>query len=152
MGALFQAATMNSPSMSTSSPPDISLTRHHSNPNISSILNPMPPLVRRASGHPENMYPSDPMDMTTTSGGRQNSLDAFFDLARITTQANSSGSDEGQDSLGDAEVDFEALWQWPSGNGGMTPGGGIFGSVSGVNMEATTENSVPLFGMDFGSG
>ena len=51
---------------------------------------------------------------------RSNSMDTFFDLARV-----SSNSVDGNDSLGENEIDFETLWQWPNSHGaGLTPGGG----------------------------
>jgi hypothetical protein len=46
-------------------------------------------------------------------------MDTFFDLARV-----SSNSVDGNDSLGENEIDFETLWQWPNSNStGLTPGG-----------------------------
>ena len=53
---------------------------------------------------------------------RDDSLDAFLDLARVSS--NPSGSNDGTDShsAGDAEIDFEMLWQWPNSNSGLTPG------------------------------
>ena len=46
-------------------------------------------------------------------------MDTFFDLARV-----SSNSVDGNDSIGENEIDFETLWQWPASNStGLTPGG-----------------------------
>lgn len=56
----------------------------------------------------------------TTMRQRQNSMDTFFDLARVP-----SNSIESSDSLGENEIDFETLWQWPNSNSaGLTPVGG----------------------------
>ena len=56
---------------------------------------------------------------------RRHSMDAFFDLARVSSYPNSGGSNDGNDphSAGDAEIDFEMLWQLPNSYGsGITPG------------------------------
>lgn len=88
------------------------------------------------------------------------SLDAFFDLARVTSH-HSSGASE-HDSLGEnAEIDFETLWQWPNSTStGLTPGiglgmgmganGGILGGGEmdggGMDVQGIAESNAPLFG------
>ncbi len=100
---------------------------------------------------------------------RQNSLDAFFDLARVSSYPNSTGSGQDNESLGDAEIDFESLWQWPNSNGmtGLTPGLGSgmgltsasgmaaqgpaqAGEVNGIDVQGISDSSVPLFGTTSG--
>jgi hypothetical protein len=96
---------------------------------------------------------------------RHNSLDAFFDLARASSHPHSTGSVHDSDSLGDAEIDFESLWQWPSSNGltGLTPGLGpglgltstlgpgqssVLAAVpNGIDIQGISDSSVPLFAM-----
>ena len=96
---------------------------------------------------------------------RHNSLDTFFDLGRVSNYPHSAGSIHDSDSLGDAEIDFESLWQWPSSNGltGLTPGlGPGMGLTSmaglgqssvqaamgnGIDVQGISDSSVPLFAM-----
>lgn len=112
----------------TAGPPD-PIGRHGSNPNVSPP-NQLNSLNRPSSssndpingdslnnGHHQDMnIGASPNSMR----GRQNSLDTFLDLARV-----SSNSGEPNDSFGGDEIDFESLWQWPNSNGtGLTPGPG----------------------------
>lgn len=65
---------------------------------------------------------------------RRNSMDAFFDLARVSSNPNSGGGNDSNDShsAGDAEIDFEMLWQWPNTHSsGITPG-----ASSGIGFTA----------------
>jgi hypothetical protein len=102
---------------------------------------------------------------------RNHSLDAFFDLARVPGYSHSAGSVHDSDSLGDAEIDFESLWQWPNSNGltgltpGLGPGMGLSSTVpmgqssvpaggNGLDVQGISDSSVPLFHMsngDFGT-
>jgi hypothetical protein len=67
-----------------------------------------------SAGIPASIAPSP-----KTANQRQNSMDTFFDLARV-----SSNSVDGSDSIGENEIDFETLWQWPASHStGLTPGG-----------------------------
>jgi len=80
--------------------------------------------------------------------------------------SNSAGSNDGNDSLGgDAEIDFESLWQWPNSNStgltpsagsviGLTPGGSIglvgIGPPAGggmIDVHGVSNSTVPLYGM-----
>ena len=79
--------------------------------------------------------------------------------------SNSAGSNDGNDSLGgDAEIDFESLWQWPNSNStgltpgagsgiGLTPGGsiGLVGAgqpTSGtIDVRGVNDSTVPLYRM-----
>ena len=97
---------------------------------------------------------------------RHNSFDTFYDLARVPSNPNSGTSNDGNDSGGgDAEIDFESLWQWPNSNGtGLTPGGlaitpggsiGIIGTMQPaftgmVDVQEISDSSVPLFGLTTG--
>ncbi|KAH8791387.1 fungal-specific transcription factor domain-containing protein [Hyaloscypha finlandica] len=120
-----------------------------------------PPMQRNSSSSNETLSPGDP-DMMAF---RHNSLDAFFDLARASSHPHSTGSVHDSDSLGDAEIDFESLWQWPSSNGltGLTPGLGpglgltstlgpgqnsVLAAVpNGIDIQGISDSSVPLFAM-----
>jgi hypothetical protein len=120
-----------------------------------------PPMQRNSSSSNETLSPGDP-DMMAF---RHNSLDAFFDLARTSSHPHSTGSVHDSDSLGDAEIDFESLWQWPSSNGltGLTPGLGpglgltstlgpgqssVLAAVpNGIDIQGISDSSVPLFAM-----
>ena len=80
---------------------------------------------------------------------RQNSLDNFFDLARVSSNHTSDSND----SVGaDAEIDFESLWQWPSTGlipGELTPGGGISiidGGQAGMGGVMNVQGAAPVFG------
>ncbi|KAG4436349.1 hypothetical protein IFR05_008170 [Cadophora sp. M221] len=88
---------------------------------------------------------------------RQNSIDAFFDLARVSSHPNSGASNDGNESLNNDEIDFEALWHFPQTNSGVaTPGiisgmtpGGILGGTQ-LNMhevQGISDSHVPLFGL-----
>lgn len=94
---------------------------------------------------------------------RQNSIDAFFDLARLSSHSNSGTSNDGNDSLTNDEIDFEALWHFPTNSAVATPGvissmtpGGILGG-SQLNMhdiQGISDSYVPLYGLtntDYGS-
>lgn len=98
------------------------------------------------------------------------SPDTFFDLSRLTNHSHhhsgaSTDGNESHNSAGDAEIDFEMLWQWPNSNGtpgiAFTPGGsvGILGggpahntgiNVSHVDIQGISDSSVPLYGMSNG--
>lgn len=108
------------------SPPD-PIGRHDSNPSTSphrslTSLNHPPPSPnnpKNGNGVSNNNHQDRNAGPSPNSTKRQNSLDTFFDLARVT-----SSSVDGHDSLGGDEIDFEMLWQWPNSNGtGLTPGG-----------------------------
>jgi hypothetical protein len=116
--------------------------------------------------------PTHQHSISTTSNSqdamssRQNSLDTFYDLARVPSHPKSGTSNDGNDSGGgDAEIDFESLWQWPNSNGtGLTPGGiaitpgGSIGIVGGMqpafstmnDVQGISDSSVPLFGLSTG--
>ncbi|KAF8863741.1 hypothetical protein BDZ45DRAFT_583241 [Acephala macrosclerotiorum] len=163
MGSLFTGNGPFSPATRTTaggpSNAESGLSRHNSNSSRSPLARP----ERRTSSHPNVSFPNtmngDPL------ASRNNSLDAFLDLSRVNSHPNSH---DGNDSLGDAEIDFEALWQWPNSNGtGLTPGvgtgvgsgsgGGMMGGngnlggmvgVGGVDVQGISDSSVPLFGMN----
>jgi hypothetical protein len=139
------------------------LNQHSSNPTTSS---PLPINVNSPTATHSGSSSSNPQDRPRAS--RDNSLDAFFDLARVSSNHNSGASNDGNDShsAGDAEIDFEMLWQWPSSNAsGLTPGagsgigftpGGNIGIIAGTNqnglggqvdIQGISESSVPLFGI-----
>jgi len=157
---LFQGTRTFAPE-NPSAPPvaDPVICRHNSNPSISPAQ--PPTTLRSTASHPNDAIQSantGPDSITS----RHNSLDTFFDLAHVSSYPNSSGSNDGTDSLGDAEIDFEQLWRWPNSNGtGMTPGVGpgmgltptanvgIAGAGVGgvIDVQGISDSSVPLFAM-----
>ncbi|KAH7360451.1 fungal-specific transcription factor domain-containing protein [Rhexocercosporidium sp. MPI-PUGE-AT-0058] len=87
---------------------------------------------------------------------RQNSIDAFFDLARVSSHPNSSASNDGNESINNDEIDFEALWHFPQTNSGVATPGNISGMTPGsiggtqLNMHEVrgiSDSHVPLFGL-----
>jgi hypothetical protein len=128
MGDLFMDRTSAKiPSIipATAAPPD-SVGKHGQNPIIS------PPHLLTSLDRPSSSSNNPTNGNAASNDGdhqdlnighspeqRQNSLDTFFDLARVP-----SSSVDGNDSLGGDEIDFEMLWQWPNSNStGLTPGG-----------------------------
>lgn len=91
---------------------------------------------------------------------RNNSIDAFLDLSRVNSYPNSL---DGNDSFGDAEIDFEAFWLPNSNGNGYAPSGmgpvpmlGGQSAMSGMpDMQGVNDGSVSLFGLnhsDYGAG
>ncbi|KAK0125114.1 hypothetical protein ONS96_008980 [Cadophora gregata f. sp. sojae] len=93
---------------------------------------------------------------------RQNSMDAFVDLARVTSNPNSGDSNDGNESFANEEIDFEAFYNFPYSNSAvMTPGlissmtpGGILGEsqLRPDEIQGFGDSRVPMFGltnMDF---
>lgn len=122
--------------------------RHRANPSIS-------PQQPHASFNPPTGAPGNySLEMNAANVGistRQNSLDNFFDLARVSSNHTSDSND----SVGaDAEIDFESLWQWPStglipGNIELIPGGGISiidGGQAGMGGVMNVQGAAPVFG------
>lgn len=81
----------------------------------------------------------------------------------MSSYPHSAGSVHDSDSLGDAEIDFESLWQWPNSNGltGLTPGVGpamglglgqssVQAPGHSIDVQGISDSSVPLFGMSRG--
>jgi hypothetical protein len=141
---------------------EVTMNRHNSNPS-SSPPHPLEGLPRPPS-HQNSVSASSNSQDTTSS--RHNSFDTFYDLARAPSHPNSSTSNDGNDSgSGDAEIDFESLWQWPNSNGtgltpglGITPGGtyriidpmqSVFGN-SMIDVQGVSDSSVPLYGVSTG--
>lgn len=142
------------------------INRHNSNPSISPA-HPLTTLNVPSSSAADNGNPAPGSNVAAHSHAESrndsvNSLDTFFDLARVAS--NSAGSNDGSDSLGgDAEIDFELLWQWPHSNGtgftpgagsgiGLTPGGSISliggqGTGGAVNVRGVSDSTVPLYGL-----
>jgi hypothetical protein len=158
-------------------------SRHHAeNPSASGVVDPVssrqnsaaslspanataqPSLQRNSSSSNDTLPPSG-VDIMAS---RHNSLDTFFDLARVPSYPHSTGSGHDSDSLGDAEIDFESLWQWPNSNGltgltpGLGPGIGLTPKIpmsqtsvpanvaTGIDVQGISDSSVPLFGMSNG--
>jgi hypothetical protein len=117
-----------------------SFGRHNSNPNVSPVNSFT--AMKRTSSHPDTLFPT-----LDTPASRNNSLDTFFDLARVSS--HSAASNDGNESHGDAEIDFESLWQWPTTTLGpaVTPGGSTGGGGSLVDVQGVSDSNVPLFGM-----
>jgi hypothetical protein len=123
--------------------------RHRANPSISP-QQPHASFNLPTGGAPGNYS----LEMNAANVGistRQNSLDNFFDLARVSSNHTSDSND----SVGaDAEIDFESLWQWPStglipGNIELTPGGGISiidGGQAGMGGAMNVQGAAPVFG------
>jgi len=169
MGNLFQGSSRYAPKSSpVSSAADPVASRHDSTASIgpSNVTTPTA-LPRKSSNPNEALSPTG--NGPDTMAFRHHSLDAFFDLARVSSHPNSAGSVHDSDSLGDAEIDFETLWQWPNSNGltgltpGLGPGIGLTPAVgmgsqypvpvsagSGIDVQGISDSSVPLFGMTSG--
>lgn len=165
MGNIFKASKRHARGKaSVSADPDPS--RHSSAPdNSTADVTTMPPLQHNSSN--ETLSPDDLDDVAP----RNHSLDAFFDLARVPGYSHSTGSVHDSDSLCDAEIDFESLWQWPNSNGltgltpGLGPGIGLSSTVpmgqssapaggNGLDVQSISDSSVPFFHMsnrDFGA-
>lgn len=169
MGNLFQGSSRYAPeNRPVSSAADPVASRHDSTVSIgpSNVTTPTP--LRRNSSNPnEALSPTG--NGPDTMASRHHSLDAIFDLARVSSHPNSTGSVHDSDSLGDAEIDFETLWQWPNSNGltgltpGLGPGIGLTPAVgmgsqypvpvsagSRIDVQGISDSSVPLFGMTSG--
>ena len=69
----------------------------------------------------------------------------------MTSNSTGCGSNDGSDSLsGDAEIDFESLWQWPSSHGtGLTPGAD---AGTGTAIGLTPGGRIGLVGLGAGLG
>ncbi|KAH7418129.1 fungal-specific transcription factor domain-containing protein [Cadophora sp. MPI-SDFR-AT-0126] len=104
---------------------------------------------------------SSPAQQDQCPISRQNSLDAFVDLARVASNPNSGGSNDGNESFAE-EIDFEAFYNFPyTSSAIMTPGivsgmtpGGILGEsqLRPEEVQAISDSRVPMFGltnMDF---
>jgi hypothetical protein len=156
MGNLFKASSKQAPDNPAATDPISS--RNNSSASLSPAnVTSQPPFQHSSSSSNEIFSPTGPDIMAS----RHNSLDAFFDLARVSNYPHSTGSIHDSDSLGDAEIDFESLWQWPNSNGltGLTPGlgpgmgltspagmGQGSGPVAhGIDIQGISDSSVPLF-------
>lgn len=158
MGNLFSPSGPFSPTATTGPPKvDPSASRHTSDPKITSPSTPHASL-RRTSSHPNGAFAGANGEFM---GQRNNSVDGFLDLSRVSSHPNSL---DGNDSLGDAEIDFEAFWSWGNqGGNGFTSGGmgsaSMFGGQAGLSgmgdLQGMNDGSVSLFGLnqsDFGGG
>jgi hypothetical protein len=164
MGSIFKGKSKRSPEI-PSAPIDPVSRRNKSNVSVSPAnVTSQPSLQRISSSSNETLSPTGADIMAS----RRNTLDAFFDLARVPNYPHSTGSGHDSDSLGEAEIDFESLWQWPSSNGltGLTPGLGpgmgltssvSFGQSSGqagmgnaIDIQGVSDSSVPLFAISNG--
>ena len=165
MGNLFQGSKRHAPeNPSVSAPTDPISSRNNSAASLSPVnTTSQLSLQRNLSSPNDTLSPGGP----DTMASRPNTLDAFFDLARVPGYSHSTGSVHDSDSLGDAEIDFESLWQWPNSNGltgltpGLGPGMGLTSTVSlgqsslptvgnGIDVQGITDSSVPLFQMSNG--
>jgi hypothetical protein len=89
-----------------------------------------------------------PMDMATpsfTSASKPPSLSAMLDLSAL--EATRVPSLHSEESGQDEQIDFDALWAWPSNTPGMgsprpMEAGGASGRVQGIN-----DSAVPMFGV-----
>lgn len=144
IGDLFMDGTsagMPPTTPATAGPPE-PIRRNGSNPNItpprhlnSQDRHPSSP-SNAMNGDTSNDYHQD-MTMSgspTSVAGRQNSLDTFLDLARV-----SSNNGEPTDSFGE-EIDFESLWQWPTNGPDLTPGA----ASSSEYFSESPESSFPI--------
>ncbi|KUJ21163.1 uncharacterized protein LY89DRAFT_428223 [Mollisia scopiformis] len=149
MGSLFSNNGPFSPTATAGLPKvESGISRPSSDPKITSPLAPHASL-RRTSSHPNAGLSGTNGDYL---GSRNNSIDHHLDLSRVNSYPNSV---EGNDSLGDAEIDFEALWSgWNST--GFTPSGmpsaSMLGGQSGlsgiIDVPGLNDSNVPLFGMN----
>jgi hypothetical protein len=165
MGNLFQGSKRQAAeNPSVSAPTDRVSSGHQSAASLSPVNTaPQPSLQRNSSSSNDALSPGGPDVMAS----RPNTLDAFFDLARVPGYSHSTGSVHDSDSIGDAEIDFESLWQWPNSNGltGLTPGLGPGMGLSstaglgqsslptvgnGLDVQGISDSSVPLFQMGNG--
>ncbi|KAG0646782.1 Filamentous growth regulator 27 [Hyphodiscus hymeniophilus] len=110
--------------------------RHGSSSGISptnplpSLINPIDSDAPNHNYHPEMKLAQSPSSNKT----RQNSLDTFLDLARV-----SSNSSEAPGYFGGGEIDFEMLWQWPNANStGLTPSSSGKFAADGVGVLSST--------------
>jgi hypothetical protein len=166
MGNLFQGSSGYAPEKPAAPPvANPIINRNNSTTSISPTSAAYKTNFQRISS-----YHNDTLSSTANGPdsmiSRNNSLDAFFDLARVSSYPNSTGSGHDSDSLADAEIDFESLWQWSNSNGltGLTPGLGsgmgltpasVMGvqdpvQASGIDVKGISDSSVPLFGMTSG--
>ena len=166
MGNLFKGSSKHVPeNPSGSAATDHISSRNNSNPSLSPVnVTSQPAFQRNSSSSNDTLSPSGADIMAS----RHNSLDTFFDLARVPNYPHSAGSVHDSDSLGDAEIDFESLWQWPNSNGltgltpGLGPGMGLTSTsglgqssvpavaANGIDVQGISDSSVPLFAMSNG--
>lgn len=153
MANLFQGvAPFSTVNGATAPVPGLNRTSSDSNPPNPLTFSPL----NHTQSHPINTF-SPPGNRSISP---QNSFDAFFDLARVSSNQNSGASNDGNESFGDAEIDFDALWQFSNANGppltpgvisGLTPGGILGGAQLGLNeVQGISDSHVPLFGMSTG--
>ncbi|EKD11823.1 fungal specific transcription factor domain-containing protein [Drepanopeziza brunnea f. sp. 'multigermtubi' MB_m1] len=102
---------------------------------------------------------SPPNGNIRSGASRSNSIDAFFDLARVSSQPNSREGSDGNGSTGEREFDFDSLWQFSAIGPPLTPS-----SVSASNpnivapslpmgengIQGMTESHIPLYGLSNG--
>jgi hypothetical protein len=163
MGNLFQGRrSKQTTEKSSGSAADPKSSRQNSTGSLSPAnVTSQAPLQRNSTSSNDAVSPDGPDLMAS----RHHSLDAFFDLGRVSNYPHSTGSIHDSESLGDAEIDFESLWQWPNSNGltGLTPGlGPGIGLTSmsglgqssvqatmgnGIDVQGISDSSVPLFAM-----
>jgi hypothetical protein len=130
-----------------------------SNPNITPPSQ-ISPTIGRHTPLPSN---NSAYDHPNTHNTSIYSPDNFFDLDRSFQYSRSGPSSDCNESIENAEIDFETLWQWPVSHGAdITPGvnasigldsEGILGRAmsrsngNGFGAHGMVDSSVPLFGI-----
>ncbi len=153
MANLFQGtAPFSNVNRSPAPVPRLDRTKSDPNPPNPQTFSPL----NHTQPHPINTF--SPRENRTVSP--QNSFDAFFDLARVSSNQNSGASNDGNESFGDAEIDFDALWQFsnlngppltPGGIAGLAPGGILGGAQLGLDeIQGISDSHVPLYGLNNG--
>ena len=157
LGSLFTGPNRLPPSASPA-------TRTRSTRNNSTISSSSGPTnftshtsIPRTSSNPsESLSPADGLNAV---GARRDSVDEFFNLASINNYPDNTGggsSTHDSDLFGDAEIDFQSLWQWPTnGSTGLTPGlgpglpltSGLEDASLQIGMQEVSGSNVRLFAL-----